>query len=49
LTHSNPADNIWYIPIGLDQEEVVMIEAFAGVALLVWRVLVSMATGDEAA
>src|SRR5215217_2846478 len=49
LTHSNPADSIWYIPIGLDQKEVVMIEVFAGVALLVWTVLVFVATGDEAA
>ena len=48
MTHGNPPDTIWYIPVGLYQKEAVMIEVVVGVALLVWTVLVLLTTGDGA-
>jgi hypothetical protein len=48
LTHDNPPDTIWYIPVGLYQKEVDMIEVVVGVALLGWTVVVLLTTGDGA-
>jgi hypothetical protein len=48
LTHGITPDTIWYIPLGIDQKEVMMMEVLFGVALLAWTVLVLLTTGDEA-
>jgi hypothetical protein len=48
LTHTILPDSIWYRPGGIDQKEVITMEALLGVAVLAWAVLVLLTTGDEA-
>jgi hypothetical protein len=48
LTHGITTDTIWYIPPGIYQKEVNMMEVLFGVSLLAWTVLVLLTTGDDA-
>jgi hypothetical protein len=47
LDTPQPSVNIWYIPIGLDQKEVVVMEVLVEVGLLVWVMVVLLGTGVE--